>query len=294
MAACGARGDTAPDGLADRASTGHPDGVIRLPGHLGEEDRSIPAQEAASGRSTLARGGRDILIGFTLLGALNFFRNANYYRQAGVTNPAAMNFFQMGAYLGVPAQVSIGVSDAIMRGDWEQRGDVTNSSNAIQPTFLQFDKVSKDDSWKGAEVYGYSATFEPSFFTNSVFADTYSSYGMWGWFYTILLYGFAGYLFAWIFRYSVVIAGTAGVVAYTLSEVWRIQIVSYGFVIFLLMLTAGSAWIATRWAARADTRRQRASEISSRQHALARMTALPSGFESRPAAERTGRHRRPD
>lgn len=234
------------------------------------------------------------LIGFTVLGALNFFRNANYYREAGVTNPAAMNFYQMGAYLGVPAQVSIGVSGAIMRGDWKEPGDLSNSSNAVQPTFLQFDKVKKDDSWKGADFYAYSAKFEPSFFTNSVFADTYSTYGMWGWFYTVLLYGLAGYLFAWIFRYSVVISGTAGVIAYTLSEVWRIQIVSYGFVIFLLILTAGSAWLAARWAARADAKNQRASDISSQRHPSARTTGLPSRFESTLVTERTGRHRRPD
>jgi hypothetical protein len=234
------------------------------------------------------------LIGFTLLGALNFFRNANYYREAGVTNPAAMNFYQMGAYLGVPAQVSIGVSEAIMRGDWEERGNLSNSTNAVQPTFLQFDKVSKDDSWKGAEVYGYSATFEPSFFTNSVFADTYSSYGMWGWFYTILLYGLAGYLFARIFQYSVVISGTAGVIAYTLSEVWRIQIVSYGFVIFLVILTAGCAYVAALWSERADAKKRKAADVSSRRHDSAQMVGPPSKFGSPPVTEPTGRHRRPD
>lgn len=187
------------------------------------------------------------IVGFTVLGALNYFRNANYYREVGVTNPAMMNFFQMGAYLSVPAQVSIGESAGIMQGTWENSGDPVYSFNAIQPTFLQFTKISKDDSWKGDEVYGYSAFFEPSFFTNSVFADTYADFGAWGWFYTFFLYGLCGFLLARILRYSTVIAASAGILAYCFSEVWRIQIVSYGFVIFLLLATVACAVAAALW-----------------------------------------------
>jgi hypothetical protein len=186
-----------------------------------------------------------LLVGFSTLTVLNYFRNAQYYRVAGVENPFEMNMYQMGAYLGVPAQVSLGVSDAIMNGSWEVRGDHQNSLDAVEPTFLQTTKVSKDDSWKGSEFYGYSVRFSPNFFTNSVFADVYAGYGLWGWIYTIGLYGFAGYLMARLVRLSAVIAGTGGVVAYTFSEVWRIQIVSYGFVIFLLLLTWACTVVAS-------------------------------------------------
>jgi hypothetical protein len=185
------------------------------------------------------------VLGFAALGVLNYFRNANYYRAAGVTNPAAMNLYQMGSYLAVPAQVSIGVSNAVMSGAWENPGDPVTSFNAIQPTFLQFAKVTKDNSWKGADVYGYSVTFAPQLFTNSVFADTYADWGAWGWPYTVLLYGLAGYGMCRLLSYPGVIAGSGGVLAYCFSEVWRIQIVSYGIVIFLLLLTVGCAVVAT-------------------------------------------------
>ncbi len=188
-----------------------------------------------------------LIVGFSLLAALNYFRNANYYRDAGIDNPAEMNFFQMGAYLSVPAQVSIGVSGAVMGGTWEKAGDPVDSVNAIVPTFLQFNKISKDDSWKGDDVYGYSASFGSSFFTNSVFADTYADFGAWGWYYTFLLYGLCGFLLAKIVRYSPVIAASGGILAYCFSEVWRIQIVSYGFVIFLLLSTVACAVMAARW-----------------------------------------------
>lgn len=187
-----------------------------------------------------------VLSGFLVLTALNYVRNANYYREAGVSNPVAMNLYQSGAYLAVPAQVSLGVSDAVARGAWEKQGGPTSSLAAVQPTFLQFNKVAKDDSWKQAATYGFSVTFAGNFFTNSVFADTYSLYGTWGWLYTIVAYGFAGYAFARIFSFSPVIAASAGVVAYCFLEVWRVQILSYGIVVFLLLLTAGSSFLAAR------------------------------------------------
>lgn len=196
------------------------------------------------------------LSGFAVLTALNYIRNANYYREAGVSNPVEMNAYQMGAYLAVPAQVSLGVSDAIMGGAWENRGGAVEALGAIQPTFLQFNKVAKDDSWKQASVYGYSVAFEGNFFTNSVFADIYSEYGAWGWFYTILAYGFAGYAFARIFSFSPVIAASSGVVAYCFLEVWRVQILIYGIVIFLLLLTAATAVLVSRLRPSETTRRR--------------------------------------
>ncbi|WP_232374835.1 hypothetical protein [Mycolicibacterium mengxianglii] len=184
------------------------------------------------------------VVGFSLLAALNYFRNANYYRDAGVSNPVAMNLYQMGAYLAVPAQVSIGVSEAVMSGAWRVQSDPVSALTAVQPTFLQLDKVSKEDSWKRASEFGYSVKFAPNFFTVSVFADTYALFGVWGWLYTFGLYALAGYVFARIFRYGTVVAGSAGVVAYCFAEMWRIQILSYGIVIYLLALTIGSAAIA--------------------------------------------------
>ena len=89
-------------------------------------------------------------------------------------------------------------------------------------------------------MYGYSVTFEGNFFTNSVFADTYSEYGTWGWLYTILAYGFAGYAFARMFSFSPVIAASAGVVAYCFLEVWRVQILTTASSSSCLLLTARS------------------------------------------------------
>ncbi len=194
---------------------------------------------------------------FGALTALNYSRNANYYRDAGVSNPISMNLYQMGAYLAVPAQTSIGVSNAVMHGEWEYAGGPSYSLDAIKPTFLQFDKVRKDEG-KDESFYNYSVTFEPSFITNSVFADKYGEYGWWGWFYTILAYGVAGYLFGRLMRFGTIIAGSAGVMVYSFSEVWRTQMLNNGIVMFLLLLTGGAALLATmaeRYSARKRVRR---------------------------------------
>ena len=176
-------------------------------------------------------------IGFSLLAGLNYVRNANYYRDAGVTNPYAMNLYQVGAYLATPAQVSLGIASAVMDRHWEEPGHPVDSIDAAQPTFLQFKKVSKDQGLREGAFYGFTVVLESNFTTNGVFSDTYAMHGMWGWVYTILLYLLAGFLFARLVNYGVVVAGSAGVMAHCLSEVWRTQNVNFGFVIFLLLLT---------------------------------------------------------
>ncbi len=188
--------------------------------------------------------GAAVLVGFSTLMALNFVRNGAYYRAAGVTDPVAMNFYQMGSYLAVPAQVSLGVADKIMRGEFDKSGSPVGSVVAIEPSFFVTDKVRKDDATPENEQYGYAVSFAPNFTTNSVFADIYGQFGAWGLFYILLGYSGAGYLFGRFLRYGPVIAGTGGVLAYCMVELWRVQILSQGIVIFLILLTVGCGTVA--------------------------------------------------
>ncbi len=185
------------------------------------------------------------LIAFATLTTLNFVRNGNYYRAAGVTNPVAMNLYQAGSYLAVPAQVQLGVAHAAMAGNFQRMGSPVGSLAAIQPTFLVQNKVRKDDAQPENSEYGYSVSFASNFTTNSVFADVYSQLGLWGLVYCIFAYAGAGYLFARFMLYGPVVAGAGGVVAYCLLEVWRIQLLSQGIVIFLILLTLGCAFVAS-------------------------------------------------
>lgn len=192
------------------------------------------------GRVVLAALG----IGFLMLTGLNYSRNANFYRDAGVTDPITMNLYQTSQYLTVPAQVSFGVADYVMSGKWHVPSEPLSSANAVLPTFLQKNKVRKADKRKFSADYGYSSSFSPQYFTNSAFADIYEDFGAWGWFYSFILYGIAGFAMARFMRGVPVVAATAGVFAYCFAEVWRIQIPNYGFVIFLAILTIGGSWLA--------------------------------------------------
>lgn len=203
-----------------------------------------PAGGATPRRHYLRTVLATVAVGFVVLTALNYTRNANFYRQWGVSNPFAMNAYQTAQYVSVPAQVSLGVADFVMTGKWHVPSSPGTSLEAITPTFLQKHKVKKAEKKKFSADYGYSMTFAPQYFTNSVFADTYAEYGAWGWAYTFLLYGAAGYLLARFMRAEPVVAATGGVLAYCFAEVWRIQILTYGIVIFLVLLTVVLSWLA--------------------------------------------------
>lgn len=187
-----------------------------------------------------------VAIMFLMLTALNYVRNGNYYRDAGVSNPVAMNLYQSGAYLAVPAQVSIGVSDAIMRGTFDKPGSVAASVSAALPSFLVPAHEVRAKESLGADSYDFSVSFAPNFTTNSEFADIYTDFGAWGWLYTLLLFPLAGYVFGRFLTYGPVIAGSAGVIAYCFAEVWRIQLLTQGITVFLVLLTLVCVFVAAR------------------------------------------------
>jgi hypothetical protein len=183
-----------------------------------------------------------LIVMFAVLTGLNFVRNGNFYREAGVSNPVAMNAYQMGSYLAVPAQVSLGVSAAVMDGSFSKPGSFTEAFDAALPSFVS--SVDVDKSNKDASAYNFAVSFSPSFTTNSEFADIYTEYGAWGWLFTLLVFPLAGFVFGRLLNYGPVIAGSGGVFAYCFFEVWRVQLITQGIVVFLLLLTLSCAWAA--------------------------------------------------
>jgi hypothetical protein len=186
-----------------------------------------------------------VLVLFGLLTVMNLFRNGNYYREHGVSNPVTMNLYQMGSYLAVPAQVSLGVSDAIMDGRFDLPGDIVESYSAALPSFLLLPSEAPTKSEIAQSRYGYTVSFSENFTTNSEFADTYIRQGIWGLVYTLALFPFAGFLYARLLSYGPVVAGGGGLIAYCLCEVWRIQLLTQGIVVFLILLTGFAAAAAS-------------------------------------------------
>lgn len=172
------------------------------------------------------------LAGAAIFGALvafNYYRNAGFYENLGITDPVSMNFYQVAAYLGAPFQASLGVADGIANGGFTKSVDVVSAAAIVVPTFLR------------PERFGSFGSFDnfvqvaPNLTTNSAFADTYADYGWWGLFYVLatvfLASALAGY--ASRFRSLVIVAGA--VVAYGLAEMWRIFLFPQGLVLYLLI-----------------------------------------------------------
>jgi hypothetical protein len=172
------------------------------------------------------------LAGAAIFGALvafNYFRNAGFYENLGITDPISMNFYQVAAYLGTPFQASLGVADGIANGGYRSGVDLVSATAILVPTFFRPD---------GFGSFGSFSSFvqvAPNLTTNSAFADTYADYGWWGLAYVILTLFLASMLagYASRFRSLVIVAGA--VVAYGLAEVWRIFLFAQGLVLYLLI-----------------------------------------------------------
>lgn len=166
---------------------------------------------------------------FGALVAFNYFRNAGFYEDLGITDPVSMNFYQVAAYLGAPFQASLGVADGIATGGYQHSVDVVSAASVVVPTFFRPE---------GFGSFGSFSSFvqvAPNLTTNSAFADTYADYGWWGLAYVILTLFLASMLagYASQFRSLVIVAGA--VVAYGLAEVWRIFLFAQGLVLYLLI-----------------------------------------------------------
>lgn len=135
-----------------------------------------------------------LAVSFSDLTAFNYLRNANFYEANGVSNPLLMNAHQIGAYFAAPAQVSIGVADAIASGELTVLGDPIGSLPAVAPTFFRLNKPT-NGSDNVAARYGDVVSIADYYNANSAFADGYASYGWWGLGYIWLTLGISGFIF---------------------------------------------------------------------------------------------------
>jgi hypothetical protein len=210
------------------------------------------------------------VLGFGLLAIFNFLRNANYYLASGVSNPIAMNMYQILSYLGAPFQVSIQVAQAIFDGRFPSGGDPTTGLQLLVPTFFQSKTgtgATTSDQYHGQVDVASNLT------TNSVFGDVYANFGWWGLAYALLTLFIAGMVYRHLSNYGPLLAASAGVVVYAIAEYWRIYLFNQGLVVYLLI----AVFIASRLAAlsttdRTSARSEAATHFAPRQRGLAGKT----------------------
>ena len=183
------------------------------------------------------------------LTAFNYVRNSNFYESHGVTNPIAMNFFQVAAYLDTPAQVSIGVSNSIADKRLVIPGGPVSSIVAVIPTFLIVDKGDRMETDTAAR-YGNVVSIANNFNANSSFADTYGMFGMWGLFYLLLALAFAAFIFGALVRYRSVVAVIPAILLYGFADFWRAFVFHTGILLFMILVAAAGivfALVASRF-----------------------------------------------
>lgn len=181
-----------------------------------------------------------------VLTVLNYVRTAGTYEEYGVDNPIAMNFFQIAAYLGAPAQVSIGVATAIGEGSFAVSGGPISSLHAILPTFLDFKKLPFGDGTVSGR-YDNLVSVAENFNANSAFADTYARYGWWGLFYILCALAIAGFVFGVFARYKSVAAAVSAVLLYGFADFWRGFLFNQGVLLFLVLVSIAGLFFALYW-----------------------------------------------
>ena len=181
-----------------------------------------------------------------MLTVLNYVRTAGTYEKFGVDNPIAMNFYQIAAYLGAPAQVSLGVSTAIAKGEFMVAGDPITSLHVILPTFLDFEKLPFGNGTVAGR-YDNLVSVAENFNANSAFADTYARYGWWGLFYILCALGFAAFLFGVFAHYRSVVAVISAVLLYGFADFWRGFLFNQGVLIALVLFAMAGLGFALLW-----------------------------------------------
>lgn len=221
---------------------------------------ALAARHFAGQRINLRRTTGALLLGavalFLVLAALNYSRNADYYRANGVSNPMLMNLDEMIHYLGTPFQASVAVSNHVRH--WPA---IPSTTAAGVPAFLLPTYLSSSPPQSVVRAETRYRTLVPSIplsqSTNSVLAAAYGVFGALAFpvlgFVALVAAAVAGH--ASRYRSYAFLAGP--VIAYCFAEWWRVYAFNAGIVQFLVLSLAFWAVIgpdADRWSRGSWTR----------------------------------------
>lgn len=221
---------------------------------------ALGARHLAGRRINLRRATGIVLLGgaalFLALAALNYSRNADYYRANGVSDPMLMNLDEMIHYLGTPFQASMAVSNHV--GNWPA---APSTAAAGAPVFLLPTYLSPSTPASVVHAETRYRTLVPSIplsqTTNSVLVAAYGVFGV----LAFPILGLVGLVAAVIAghasRYRSYAFLVGPVIAYCFSELWRAYTFNAGIIHFLVLSLALWALVgrdAGRWSRGSWTR----------------------------------------
>jgi hypothetical protein len=181
------------------------------------------------------------LLVFAVLIPLSYSRTADTYKASGISNPVTVTLLQMRSYLAVPAQVELGVATTMANKQLTAEfSGPKHALSVIEPSFLVHSgkpSAFTVSTQNGPRPYSGVVNFNPSYTTNSVFADVYSEYGLWGLVYVLITLLVAAFFYRLFLSLGGVFSLACGVLIYCFAEIWRIFLFWQGIVIYLLLVT---------------------------------------------------------
>ena len=220
---------------------------------------ALAARHLAGRRISLRRIVGTMLLGavalFLVLAALNYSRNADYYRANGVSDPLLMNLDEIIHYLGTPFQASVAVSNHVRNWPAVPSTAAAGVSPFLLPTYVSSSTprsvVNAEDRYRRLVSIPLSQT------TNSVLASAYGVFGA----LAFPILGFMALVAAMIaghasrYRSYAFLAGP--VIAYCFADFWRVYAFNAGIIQFLVLAVAFWAVVgsdADRWSRGSWTR----------------------------------------
>lgn len=169
-----------------------------------------------------------ILCVFATFCWLNYTRNANYYRERGVSSPVVMGLWNAASYAAAPAQASFGYASALSDGRLAVSGGASSAATAVlAPTYLAPTPSIR-------RTFRQEVDLSNSLTTNSAFVQLLGSYGWWSIPFAALGLALIGYLFARFALSGGPYVAFAGIAGYAVAEFWRIYLVNSGVIHFAL------------------------------------------------------------
>lgn len=185
-----------------------------------------------------------MIVMFGALAVFNWMRNATYYQHFGVSNPIAMNYYQIASYLGAPFQASLGMADAIVNAQLLPQPSAPESLQVIVPAFFRTHMTFAEAAARAAHNYPTSVDVAANLTTNSTFADTLADYGWLGLLATLAAVALVGFIFGRASRYPNRQLLHGAVALYGVAEIWRIFLFTQGIFLFLLLIVVAADVVA--------------------------------------------------
>lgn len=187
-----------------------------------------------------------------LLGALNYSRNGNFYRESGISSPAAMQLYQTASYLGAAFEGGSVAGNALLG-----RTSLTPPSGGgkvLEPLTPSFLPVIESGSQEGVSIHEISS-IDRSLTANSMFAGITLGLGVTPIATSLLaIFGFSALAGTLLRRGNLASVLSAGPILYSFAEVYRLNLFNNGVIVFCVawpMITNGFIALVKRSGARA-------------------------------------------